>query len=140
MAGGEDDPKSRRPRMSTRPPAARGSSRPPPARLSETALRLSSIDFELVNASRRILENALGVVRGEQVVIVVDEARRDIGTSLGDLAETLGATAFVFELEQLGARPLRQLPARIAEAFASAQASVFMATVDDSEAASRVQL
>ena len=141
--GSEDDKKGTPRPPSVRPPSitppSRRPSRPPP-RLSESALRLSAIDFELVNASRRIVESALGVVPGERVVIVLDAARRDLVSSLHDVTKNAGATPLAFELEKLGTRPIRQLPQAIDEALASAQASVFLASWEDAESNMRIDL
>lgn len=42
------------------------------------SLRLSSIDFDVVNAARRVLEGSLGLVPGESVLLLLDEARKDL--------------------------------------------------------------
>jgi leucyl aminopeptidase (aminopeptidase T) len=140
-----DDEVKKRPTPSVRPPPSgapsRASSRPPPpSRISQAALRLSAIDYELVNASRRILDSSLSVVPGERVVLVVDGARRDVLSSLSEIAATLGATPVPFELEKLGHRPHRQLHEEIDAALAGAQASVFLAAWDDGEATMRADL
>ncbi|HWL86249.1 MAG TPA: hypothetical protein VNO21_10625, partial [Polyangiaceae bacterium] len=122
---------------STRPPPSSRSSRSP---LLSTAFRLSGIDFDLMGAARRILEGALGVVPGERVVVLVDRARRDIGISLADAARNAGAKAAIFSLEEYGERPLRRVPASLAEALGNAEASVLLAGIDDGEMAMRQEL
>jgi aminopeptidase len=115
------------------------SSRPPPPRLS-SALKLSGMDFDLMNASRRILEGALGVVPGEKVVVVVDAARRDLGASLVDAAETAGARTNLLVLEDLATRPIRRLPTELEAELSNAQASLVLASFDDGELAMRYDL
>src|SRR4051812_3909547 len=86
------------------------STRPPPRISTSAALRLSSLDYDLANAARRVIESALGVVPGERVALIVDRARRDVGVALLDVGRTLGAEPIVHELESSGDRPIRQLP------------------------------
>jgi leucyl aminopeptidase (aminopeptidase T) len=70
----------------------------------------------------------------------LDEARRDLGPALVEVAVAAGAKADLFELEQVESRPIRQLPRAIADALETAQASVLMVGFNDSEAPMRLQL
>ena len=121
----------------TRGSASMRAARPP--QLS-TAFRLSGIDFDLMGATRRIMEGSLGVVPGERVVIMVDRPRRDIGISLADAARNAGAQAVIFSLEEYGERPVRHLPTSLEDALRDAQASVLLAGFDDGELAMRYEL
>ncbi|WP_394825153.1 hypothetical protein [Pendulispora albinea] len=105
-----------------------------------TAFRLSGIDFDLMGATRRIIEGSLGVVPGERVLIMVDRARRDVGISLADAARNTGAQAVIFSLEEYGERPMRHLPPSLEEALSEAQASILLAGFDDGEMAMRYEL
>src|SRR5258706_9923581 len=103
------------PRQSSNFPSATspsGTMRIPSARSprisTSAALRLSTIDYDLSNAARRVIESALGVVPGERVALLVDRARRDVGGALLDVARTLGADPNVPALEALEQRPMRQ--------------------------------
>lgn len=127
-------------RSSARPPAL-GSLRPPsaPPRLS-SALRLSAIDFELVNAARRIVEGALALVPGDRLLVLVDDARRDVGLSLVDAAEAVGASVRTVVLEELGARPVARVPPELEAELAQAQASVMLTSFDDGEIGMRHEL
>jgi leucyl aminopeptidase (aminopeptidase T) len=111
---------------------------PPLSRLS--GARLSAIDFDLVNAARRILEGALGIVPGERVVILGDQERMDLATALVDVTHTIGATAEIVDLASLGSRPLRRLPEKLEETLRAAQATVFLARIEDGEQAMRGEL
>jgi leucyl aminopeptidase (aminopeptidase T) len=116
------------------------STRPPPRISTSAALRLSSIDFDLSNAARRVIESALGVVPGERVVLVLDRPRRDVGGALLEVARTIGGEPVVHEMEGYGERPIRQLPDPLRSALARAQASVCLIGFDDGEVAMRLEL
>jgi aminopeptidase len=103
-------------------------------------VRLSAVDFDVVNAGRRILEGALGIVPGEKVVVLLDRARSDLASVLIEVAQSLGAAALVFILEEFGDRPVRELPAAVLEALPRAQASILMVGYNDSEFAMRREL
>src|SRR5262249_12520470 len=104
------------------------------------SLRLNSIDFEVVNAARRIVEGSLGLVPGEKLVIVLDEARNDLSPALAEVVAAVGAKCQVFVLEQLGPRPTRTLPKPIEDAIEGAQASLLLLGYNDHEANMRLQL
>lgn len=112
----------------------------PPPRRTSVSLRLSTIDFEVVSAARRILEGSLGLVPGERVVIILDESRRDLGPALVEVAAAVGARATIFELEQIEPRPVRHLPRVVAEELEGAQASVLMLGFVDGEQTMRLQV
>src|SRR5258706_1272736 len=116
------------------------STRPPPRISTSAALRLSSVDSDVANAARRVIESALGVGRGECVARVVDRARRDVGVALLDVCRTLGAEPIVHELESLGDRPIRQLPDVLRASLARAQASVLVIGFDDAEVGMRLEM
>ena len=112
----------------------------PPARISFPSLRLGAIDFDLASAARRVVEGALGVVRGEHVVLIVDRSRRDVGTALLEVAREIGADPIVHEIESQGDRPIRQLPEAIRSALGRAQASLINIAFDDGEIGMRHEL
>jgi aminopeptidase len=103
-------------------------------------LRLSSIDFELVNAARRILEGSLSVVPGERVVVIVDRARVDLVPPLEEVARLTGAKCDVVVLEDMGTRPLRELPPAIEERIRDAQATILLAAFVEGEHPMRLAL
>jgi aminopeptidase len=120
----------------SRPPPPR-SSRPPPRR-TPFNLRLADVDFDLAQASRRVIEGSLGVVAGDRVVIVVDTPRAPLGTALSEAARTVGAEAIVVQLDQLGRRPLRTVPASLRGLLEGAQASILLIGFDEEEWSMRV--
>jgi leucyl aminopeptidase (aminopeptidase T) len=103
-------------------------------------MRLSAIDFDLVNAARRILEGSLGIVPGERVLMLGDHEHMDLVNALVEVTHTIGATTEIIELASLGERPLRRLPEKLEDILRSAQASVFLAGIDDGEVALRWEL
>jgi leucyl aminopeptidase (aminopeptidase T) len=120
-----------------RPPSSRS---PLVRRSSSSQLRLSTIDFELVNAARRILEGSLSVVPGERVVVVVDRAREDLVPPLQEVARLTGAQCDVIVLEDVGTRPLRELPPIIDERIRDAQATILLAAFVEGEHPMRLAL
>jgi aminopeptidase len=122
------------PRTSAPPPSRHSASRLPAPRVT---VRLSAVDFDVVNAGRRILEGALGVVPGERVVVLLDRARADLASVLNEVAQSLGAVALVFVMEEFGERPLRELPAPVIEALANAQVSILLVSYNDAELSMR---
>lgn len=136
---------------STNPPPTPAPRSPPRSPLRQTlgggnkprtsvSLRLSAIDFEVVNAARRILEGSLGLVPGERVVIILDTARRDLGPALVEVASAVGAKAALFELEEIETRPVRQLPAAIKAELEQAQASLLLVAIVEGEHPMRLEL
>jgi len=124
------------------PPSSRSpaSGLPSERRRPTPPLRLTAVDFEVVNAVRRILEGSLGVVPGESVVIVLDEARSDLAPALTEVAASLSARATFFVLEQLEPRPVRHLPQVIRDALETAQASILLLGYQESEHPMRLEL
>jgi leucyl aminopeptidase (aminopeptidase T) len=129
------------------PPSSRASvSRIPtspssgPRKPSTPSLRLPIIDFELANASARIVEGALGLAAGEHIVIMVDKSRQDMGSTLTEVARAMGAKATLALLEDFGDRPHKRVPDRLKDLLATAQATVLLAGFEEGEQSMRVEL
>jgi aminopeptidase len=143
MGDGDRNPKGKAPappstRMSaTRIPTGSGTVQRKP---STPSLRLPIIDFELANAAGRITEGALGLAAGEHLVIVVDKARHDMGTTLVEVARSMGAKGALVVLEELGDRPVRRVPDRLKDMLATAQASILLIGFEEGEQAMRIEL
>jgi aminopeptidase len=142
---------------SVRPPAIGGSGAPigsirpspgaradttlrPSGRISFPSLRLGALDYDLASAAKRVIEGALGVARGERVVLIVDRSRRDVGAALLEVARDVGADPIVHEIEPHGERPLRLLPEPIRSALRRAQASIVNIGFEDGEIGMRHEL
>jgi leucyl aminopeptidase (aminopeptidase T) len=100
---------------------------------------LPDLDFDLSQASRRVIEGSLGVVAGDRVVIVVDTPRGALGAALSEAARTVGAEAIAVQLDQLGRRPLRAVPASLRGLLEGAQASILLIGYDEEEWSMRVE-
>lgn len=109
------------------------STRPPPRSRPPLNLRLQGLDFDLSPAARRVVEGSLGVVAGDKLVIVIDEARAALGAALSEAALAVGAQPEVIVLEHLGRRPLRAVPAPLQGLLGHAQASVLLVGFEDGE-------
>lgn len=134
--GGKTTPPSGAPRPTTRPPSVRPGTHRPSARAPDllgSARRLSSLDFGLVSASRRIVEGALGLVLGDHFVAIVDGPQHPFADVLLDAAVSAGGTAELVDLDTFGPRPLRTVPAALNGALARAQTGVLLAALDDAE-------
>jgi aminopeptidase len=127
------------PAQSSGVPARIPSTRPPPRISTSAAFRLSTIDYDLSNAARRVIESALGVARGERVALVVDRPRRDVGSALLEVARTIGAEPIIHEIESHGERPIRALPDALRSSLSRAQASVMLIGFDDLEVGMRLE-
>ena len=102
--------------------------------------QLSVVDFELVNAARRILEGSLSVVPGERVLILVDRERMPLVPPLQEVATLIGAKCDVIVLEDTGARPLPNLPKVIDDRLHQAQATILLAAFVEGEHPMRLAL
>ena len=109
-------------------------------RRSSPLLHLTPVDFDLVNAARRILEGSLSLVPGELVFVIVDRARAELVPPLKEVALLAGAKLEVAILEDLGMRPLTALPKAIEERLPKAQATVLLAGFVEGEQGMRLQL
>ena len=118
-----------------RQPAGRAS-----LRRSSPLLRLSSGDFDLVNAARRILEGSLSLVPGERVLVIVDRERAELVAPLAEVTSLSGAKCDVAILEDLGRRPFHELPKVLVEKLQTAQATILLAGFVDGEQPMRLAL
>ena len=118
-----------------------GSQRVPPVRKSTPSLmRLSSVDFDLVNAARRILEGSLSLVPGETALVIVDKDRFDLVAPLVEVASVVGARCESIVLEDTGKRPLLDLPKAIDDKLREVQATILLAGFVEGEHPMRLAL
>ena len=134
-------PKSIRPRLSS---SGSGQfTRPtPPVRSSmgRVTVRLSAVDFDLVNAARRILEGRArrGPRRARGRALGSRARRRRVRADRGRAVDRRGGLEFI--LEEFGERPFHHMPDPLAEALRSAQASILMIGYSDAEFTLRHEL
>ncbi len=112
----------------------------PPSSRRSSSSQLSVVDFDLVNAARRILEGSLSVVPGERVLILVDRERAPLVPPLQEVATLIGAKSEVIVLEDTGTRPLPELPKVIDEKLHEVQATILLAAFVEGEHPMRLAL
>ncbi len=115
------------------------SSRLPPTRRPSSMMRLPAIDFDVVNAARRILEGSLGLVPGEKVFLLLDRERAELGPALVETARSAGARCEMLVLEDIEPRPVHTLPEAVRAAVGDAQATVMLIGFQDGEQPMRLE-
>ena len=98
------------------------------------------VDVGLAVAAQRLVEQSLGIVPGEKVLVVYDKAHEDIVAVVGDAIREARSEPILIRLEDLGARPHAFLHARIAEAVALAQASLLLVDFNKGELEMRTDM
>lgn len=79
-------------------------------------------------AASILVVSALALRRRDSVVVIDDDASRNIGRAICRAAQRLGAVPIACNLDRFGARPLVKLPGELQARLAEASASVFVAT------------
>lgn len=102
-------------------------------------VKLETIDFDIVNSARRIIEGSLGVVRGERAFLLLDKARHDLAAALYETVRSLGAACDILELEDLEERPVRVLPSKVRAGLAKSQASIMLIGFEEGEQPMRLE-
>ncbi|MGH7162580.1 MAG: aminopeptidase [Planctomycetota bacterium] len=104
------------------------------------ALRKIRIDPELVQGARNAVRVCLAVQPHENAVILADRESLEIGAALAAELEAVAPSVEVCVLEEYAERPIRSLPAAVAEAFERARVSLFVAQAWPGELAMRRQM
>jgi hypothetical protein len=97
-------------------------------------------DPGLAAAVERLVEGALGVVAGENVLIVHDAAHDAVAALAADAVRVARATPIVFRLEDHGMRPVAHLPAGVTDALKDAQVSLLCVEFNAGELAMRTEM
>lgn len=127
-----------RPSSTSIPPASR--SMPPESRRPSSKMNIATIDFDIVNAARRIFEGALSLVPGDRVLLILDREREGLATALAETARTTGARCDVVFLEDFALRPITELPPPVRTLLEQAQASVLLVGIERGEQRMRMEL
>jgi len=125
---------------STTPPAPPTRIVTPPSRRPSSKMSIATIDFDIVNAARRIFEGALSLVPGDRVLLILDREREGLATALAETARTTGARCDVVFLEDFAMRPITELPPPVRTLLEQAQASVLLVGVERGEQPMRMEL
>ena len=97
-------------------------------------------DPELTPGARNAVHVCLAVKPAEKVTLIADDACREIAASLAHELDASGCRWNGFVLEDVAARPLRELPAAIAADMETSDVSIFAVQVQPQELGSRMQL
>jgi len=97
-------------------------------------------DVGLAAAMERLVEASLGVVPGDSVVVVHDEAHDDVAAAIADAVAVAKGQCALHRLEDHGPRPHAKLPATVVEALAEAQVSVLVVDFHANELRMRTEL
>jgi leucyl aminopeptidase (aminopeptidase T) len=116
-----------------------------PKRRSSQSFRAVSVapdalQFDVMNAARRLVVGSLGVVRGESILLIADRERKDMVAVLEHVALEIGASVTVLFLDDIGPRPHHTLPPAIAEAMTQSQASALLCGYDAGELTMRREI
>ncbi|HEX7604224.1 MAG TPA: hypothetical protein VF316_21545, partial [Polyangiaceae bacterium] len=107
---------------------------------ASSRMNIATIDFDIVNAARRIFEGALSLVPGDRVLLILDREREGLATALAETARTTGARCDVVFLEDFAMRPITELPPPIRTLLEQAQASVLLVGIERGEQTMRAEL
>ena len=105
-----------------------------------TALNLVDFDPEYSVGARNAVGVCLNVQPSEKVTVITDNFTREIAASVVREIEVVGASYSAFVLEELAARPLKELPAEILADMETSDVSIFAVQVQPGELKSRMQM
>ncbi|MFO0660362.1 MAG: hypothetical protein U0165_11110 [Polyangiaceae bacterium] len=91
------------------------------------------VDFGLMTPATRVVEEILGLIPGEKLLIVHDKTNFDIARAFEQAAETLGAKVERIDLEAMAPRPWISLPTSVVMKIRGAQASALAVRHEDGE-------
>ena len=104
--------------------------------------QLSNLPFdpELSPGARNAVNVCLRIQPNEKVTVITDEATKEIAASLVHELEHVGAPFHAWILEELAPRPLKDLPAEVADDLETSQVSIFAVQAQLNELRSRMQM
>ncbi|MFZ0733888.1 MAG: aminopeptidase [Candidatus Sulfotelmatobacter sp.] len=99
-----------------------------------------AFDPEFASGARNAVNVCLRIRPEERVCVITDEATLEIAASIVVELEKLGAPYHAWVLEELAARPLKDLPREILDDLEISQVSIFAVQVQTNELRSRIQM
>jgi leucyl aminopeptidase (aminopeptidase T) len=105
-----------------------------------TDLCNTTFDPELSLGAHNAVNTCLRIQPSERVILITDNACREIAASLVQELVHVGSPFKAFVLEDLAPRPLVELPAEIAADMETSQVSIFAVRVQQNELKSRMQM
>jgi len=104
------------------------------------ALNAIPFDPELIPGAHNAVRVCLRIQPTEKVIVITDEASKQIAASLVHELEVLGAPFHAWLLEDFAARPLRDMPQPILDDLASSQVSIYAVHAQEGELRTRMQM
>jgi len=104
--------------------------------------QLNSLPFdpELSPGARNAVNVCLRVQPGEKVIVITDQATKEIAASIVHEIEKVGAPYRAWVLEELTTRPISSLPLPILDDLETSQVSIFAVQAQTNELQSRMQM
>src|SRR5205823_8719356 len=104
--------------------------------------RLSQIPFdpELAPGARNAVRVCLRIQPSEKVTVITDQACQEIAASIVREIEEAGASYSAFLLEDLGPRPMHDMPRAILDDLETSQVSVYTVQAQPNELRTRMQM
>src|SRR5580693_5084472 len=109
-------------------------------RSEDTQLNQIPFDSEFTPGARNAVNVCLRVQPAEKVCVITDEATIEIAAALVREIQKVGAPYRAWVLEDLGPRPVTDMPREILEDLESSQVSIFAVQVQTNELRSRIQM
>lgn len=97
-------------------------------------------DPELSQGARNAVRVCLRIQPSEKVTVITDEACQEIAASIVREIEDVGAPFTAFLLEELGARPMHDMPKVILDDLETSQVSVYTVRAQPNELRTRMQM
>jgi aminopeptidase len=103
-------------------------------------LQAIGFDPEYTPGARNAVQVCLRVQPQEKVTVITDHASREIAASIAAELKTVGAGYRAFVLEDLGARPMSDMPAPVLEDLETSQVSIYAVVAQRNELRTRMQM
>jgi leucyl aminopeptidase (aminopeptidase T) len=110
------------------------------AKASNRQLNKLAFDPQLTPGARNAVRVCLCVEASEKVTVITDEVSLEIAAALVRELEAVGCRYQTWVLEDVGTRPLTDLPLAIAEDLETSQVSIFAVQAQPNELKSRMQM
>ena len=110
------------------------------AKPSNRQLNKLAFDPQLTPGARNAVRVCLRVEASEKVTVITDEVSLEIAAALVRELEEVGCRYQTWVLEDVGTRPLTDLPLAIAEDLETSQVSIFAVQAQPNELKSRMQM
>jgi leucyl aminopeptidase (aminopeptidase T) len=105
-----------------------------------TDLRSVAFPEEFREGARNAVVTCLQIQAYEKVTVIADESTLTIAASIAAELEKVGCVWNAFVLEEIAARPLKEMPAEVLADMETSQVSIFAVQVQPNELRSRMQM